>query len=76
MMEELWWIIPPGMMILCCFMMGGKKGSALCGFGSHKPDHSSGSSDSAGELLGKRYALGEIDRAEYEEKKSVLNQSG
>jgi len=77
MFEEFWWIIPIVMMALCLYMMGGKKDSHMCGFGSHKKDnHSISASNSAMEILGKRYALGEMDGEEYEEKKKALNHSG
>ena len=47
----------------------------MCGFGSHRTDHHKISdSNSAVEILDKRYALGEINTEEYEEKKSVLRQ--
>lgn len=74
---SLWWILPVVMIILCFFMMRGRSGSMMCGLGSHKQEsHFISDSNSAMEILEKRYALGEIDREEYEEKKKELNHSG
>jgi uncharacterized membrane protein len=77
MFEEFWWIFPVVMIIFCFFMMRGRMGSMMCGHGSHGTDNNqTQSSDSAIEILDRRYALGEIDKAEYEEKKSTLVHSG
>ena len=74
---SFWWIVPLIMMIaMCFFMMRGRRGSMMCGFGFRDKDrHNIGTSDSATEILDKRYASGEIDKEEYEEKKRTLNKA-
>ena len=73
---SFWWIVPIIMMILCFFMMRGQRGSMMCGFGSRNRDYQqSRDSDSASDILDRRYALGEIDKDEYEEKKKALTYS-
>jgi len=57
-----WWIIPIAMMILCFIMMRGHRG---CFMGRSR---SRSVSETAREILDKRYALGEISKEEYEEK--------
>ena len=70
-----WWILPLVMMILCFLMMRGRKGSMMCDLGSRsRDDRQISDSDSAIEILDKRYALGEIKKEEYEEKKRILKQ--
>jgi putative membrane protein len=66
---SLWWLFPLIMIIICFLMMRG--GFRMCGHSSH--DEGGHSSESAREVLDKRYANGEIDRTEYEEKKGDLN---
>ncbi len=68
-----WWIIPLVMMFLCFLMMRRRPGSMMCGFGRHPlGSRNAGSSESALDILNKRYALGEIDKTEYDEKKKSL----
>lgn len=72
---DWWWIFPIVMMILCFFMMRGRMG---CMMGGHDTQdvtdpHGSHFSDSAREILDRRYALGEISKEEYEEKKRDIS---
>lgn len=62
--EEYWWIFPLIMMVICFLFM---RGRCMCGHTSHDKDNHG--SESAGEILDRRYANGEIDRTEYGEKK-------
>ncbi len=72
--SSLWWIFPLAMIALCFFMMRKHGGSMMCGFGSRDEDKNHISdSDSASEILDKRYALGEISKEEYKEKKLTLS---
>ena len=68
---SFWWIIPPIMMVLCFLMMRGKWRCRIRSLRSENK-HGINSKDSAMDILSKRYALGEIDQKEYEEKKGVL----
>ena len=73
---SFWWIVPIFMMILCFFMMRGRRGAMMCGFGSRDiGSHPTRSSDSALEILDKRYASGDIDKDEYVEKRKTLSDS-
>lgn len=68
-----WWVLPLLLMILCCLGTRGRKRSGICGFRSWGADsHNIRPTDSATEILDKRYALGEIDREEYEERKRSI----
>lgn len=70
---SFWWIIPVLMIILCIFMMRGRRGSMMCGFGSCGTDkHIIDNSKSPMEILDKRFALGEINKEEYQEAKRTL----
>ena len=70
-----WWLFPLVMIILCVFALSGRRGSIMCGFGSRgTPNHKISNSNSAMEILDKRYALGELDKKEYEETRRALRQ--
>lgn len=72
---SLWWLFLLVMIAFCFLMMRGRKGSMMCGFGSRDEDrHRINVSDSARDILDKRYARGEIDKEEYQEKKRILSQ--
>ena len=71
-----WWLLPVAMMIFCFIMMRARVGCRPGGSKS-RPAAESPSlipSASAREILDKRYALGEIGKAEYEEKKRDISQ--
>ena len=68
-----WWIFPLMMIIFCIFFMRRGCGGMMCGFGSHTGDtFHSGTGKSGLEILDKRFAQGEINEDEYEEKKRKL----
>ena len=70
---SFWWIFPLLMMLLCFFMMRRRWGSMMCGFGARGRDWPPvKGTESAMDILDKRYASGDIDQAEYEEKKQTL----
>ncbi len=72
--DTYWWIIPLVIMAFCFFSM---RGRGFCMMGrrtdySHE-EHFDAPSGSALDILDRRYALGEIDRTEYQEKKAALD---
>ena len=70
-----WWIFPILMIAVCFLMMRGRRGSMMCGFGSRRADNrQTGVPDSAMDILRRRYASGEINKEEYEEKKRTLTE--
>jgi uncharacterized membrane protein len=70
---SFWWIFPVVMMVLCFFMMRGRWGSRMCGFGSRRGEgYRAGREDSAMDILDRRYASGDIDSAEFEERRRTL----
>jgi uncharacterized membrane protein len=70
---SLWWICPILMIAMCFFMMRRRRDSMMCGFGFRGKDrHHISTSDSATDIHDKRYAFGEIDKEEYEERKRTL----
>lgn len=72
--SSLWWIVPLIMMLLCFFMMLGRRGGMRCCFGSRRTDcRQAEDTLSAKNILDKRYASGEIDRDEYEEKMQTIS---
>lgn len=71
--HSFWWVVPLLLMILCCVGMRRRRGYGICGFRSQVTDSRSiGPTDSAIDILDKRYALGEIGREEYEERKGSI----
>jgi putative membrane protein len=76
-----WWIIPVAMIImmaLCFFIMRGRMSCITCGPFTRTSRDSSwdGRSESAREILDKRYARGEIGKEEYEEKQRDIERTG
>ena len=71
--NSYWWIFPVFMMILCFFMMRGRRGFRMCCFGPRGIENDqTRNSESAIDILDKRYASGEIDKEEYKEKRRTL----
>ncbi len=69
-----WWIFPLIMIImmaLCFFMMRGRMGSMMFRPGCRSSgSHGEDASDPTVDVLDRRYAQGEINKGEYNEKKS------
>ena len=72
-----WWIVPIAMIFLCVFMMRGRTG-CMTGWSAYRSATTTPAiapSDSAREILDKRYVLGEINKEEYEEKRRDIDQT-
>ena len=73
---SFWWIFPVVMMVFCFLMMRRGRGSMMCGFTPHSWEaRQSKGTESATEVLAKRYAAGEINQAEYQEIEATLAHS-
>ncbi len=70
--SDVWWIFPLLMIVMCVFIMS--RGCIGCMMGRHVSEgmKKQAASESALDILNKRYARGEIDKNEYEAKKSVI----
>ena len=66
--EGFWWILPMVMIFLCFFFMRRCGERGWCGFRAYDDQK-----DSAMDILNKRYAQGDVDQAEYEEKRKILD---
>lgn len=70
---SFWWIVPIVMMILCFFIMRGRRGAMMNGFCCCGRDwQKAKGTESSMDILDRRYASGDIDKTEYEEKKRTL----
>jgi uncharacterized membrane protein len=70
---SFWWIVPIVMMILCFFMMRRRGLSMMGDFGPCDRDwQQTKGANSALDILDRRYASGDIDKAEYDEIKQTL----
>jgi uncharacterized membrane protein len=68
-LQNFWWVMPLVMIVFCFSMKKRCDVKTMCGYGS------TGSKDiyiSARYTLDQRYAQGEIDEREYEQKKKML----
>jgi len=73
--HSYWWLFFLIMMALCCFGMRGRRRSRMCGFRSWGTDtRDIHPTDSAIDILDKRYAFGEISQEEYEDRKRTIGQ--
>ena len=70
---SFWWIVPVIMMILCLMMMRRRRGTMMSGFGCCGRDwQQDKGKESSMDILDRRYASGNIDKTEYEEKRITL----
>ena len=67
---SLWWLLPIVMVVICFLVMRrwGCPMMSVCGSRKKQGDES----DSAMEILAKRYARGEISREEYEDGRRLI----
>jgi hypothetical protein len=73
--HSYWWVFLLILMVLCCVGRKGRRGFGMCDFRSWGTDiREIHPMDSAIDILDERYALGEITREEYEEKKRTIGQ--
>jgi len=71
---SFWWVCPIVMIALFFLMMRSRTGMRMCGFGSRGRRHNRiNVSDSDLDILDRLYAVGEIDKEVYEEKKRTLS---
>jgi len=72
-----WWIFSLVMIAFCFFIMRGRR-FCMSGWSTSRGGTSTAShapSNSAREILDKRYVLGEISKEEYQEKRKDIGQS-
>jgi len=70
-----WWIFPLMFFVLIIILMMRRCDRMMGGHEYRDPMDRSGRSMSAMEILNQRYAKGEIDKQEYEEKKAAISKS-